>query len=162
MHWKWALTALVIGLAQPVAAEERGETTISAKDPNSLMEALKEAGYSAELSTDKVGDPLIETEFSDFSGAIIFQGCRTDTNDDCDAILLSVGFDRKKPWKAKEAIKLSRDYRFASVRLDDEGDPFVEWDIVTGDGIPKSVFLKSLRLYSRTIDSVGAIILADN
>ncbi len=118
------------------------------------------AGYEAELGKDNAGDPMITAEFGGRSARVFFHGCDEETKADCDAVQLSVGFDREDAWTAQEAIQLSKDFRFAAVSLDDEGDPYVTWDIVTGEGIPAKVFLRSIVLYSDMISEADRIIFA--
>lgn len=71
------------------------------------------------------------------------------------------GFDRAKPWTAEAAIKISNDYRFAAVTLDDEGDPYLRWDIVTDEGISTRVFVRSLRRFEDTVRVAQDVIFAD-
>ena len=119
------------------------------------------AGYEAQLTTDGVGDPMIASTLAGMPLRIYFYGCDAETNDGCDSLQLSTGFDREQPWTRGEALEISERFRFASVRLDDEGDPFISWDIITGDGIPASVFLQSITQFERTIELTAAVVFAE-
>jgi hypothetical protein len=146
----------------PAMAQEKASlASISAKEPRSIMGALALAGYEAKQSTDSDGDPLIELELAGMPTQILFYGCDTGTGSNCDSIRLSTGFDRKSPWNAAEALQVSTKYRFASVSLDDEGDPYIAWDIMTGDGIPTPVFLKSLRYFENTVSDTSDLVFAE-
>lgn len=157
------LVAALVGGAMlagtPLAAEDN-TATVSAADPQSVAGALKLAGYEAEVSTDAVGDPLITTELNGWPTAIYFYGCDAQEKNNCDSLQFSVGFDRAEAWDAAEAIKMPERYRFAAVRLDEEGDPFVEWDIVTGDGISTGTFLMSVRYFTQSIDNISDEVFA--
>ncbi len=154
-----AATALLFAAA-PLAAQ--GDvSTVTAKDPQGIVRALQAAGYKAELEKDGQGDPMIVTELSGWASRIYFYGCDETTHEGCDSVQFSAGFDRKQPWTAADALKLSTQYRFASVRLDDEGDPYVMWDVITGDGIPTKVFLSSVLYFSDAIDNVVSVVFAD-
>lgn len=145
-----AASALVLAAA-PLGAQT-GEAMVTAKNPQGILAALEGAGYDAELTEDGTGDPMILTRLSGWSTRIYFYGCDETSHDGCDALQFSAGFDRKEPWTAEEALALARKYRFSSTFLDDEGDPYIEWDVITGDGIPAPVFLASVLSFSDAID----------
>lgn len=154
------LAASVMMLAAAPAAAQIGEATVTAKNPQGIVRALEAAGYEATLEVDGQGDPMIATELSGWSARIYFYGCDETTNAGCDSVQFSAGFDRKQPWTAADALTLSAKYRFASVRLDDEGDPYIMWDVITGDGIPAKVFLSSVLHFSDAIDNVVSVVFA--
>ena len=59
------------------------------------------------------------------------------------------------------ALAFARKNRFASVSLDDEGDPYVTWDVITDEGIPAKVFLSSMEAFSDTVQSAYEAAFAD-
>lgn len=154
------IAAPVVFIAVPVAAQNQPEM-VTAKNPAELTMVMMNAGYDVELTVDGIGDPLIATEIVGMPLRVYFYGCDEETNDNCDTLQLSTGFDRQEPWTRGEALTISEQLRFASVRLDDEGDPFISWDIVTGDGIPATVFLQSLEHFGRTVDLTAQIVFAE-
>jgi hypothetical protein len=147
-------------LAGPAAAQSQIEM-VSAGNPAELTAVMMNAGYDVELTVDKVGVPMIKSELSGMPLRIYFYGCNEQTHDGCDSVQLSTGFDRQEPWTPAAAMQISESLRFASVRLDDEGDPFVTWDIVTGSGIPGAVFLESISQFKRTIQLTADIVFAE-
>lgn len=57
---------------------------------------------------------------------------------------------------------MNEDVRFASVWLDDEGDPWISWDMVTGrNGVPVSTFSTAMRMYADTVDRVADMAFAE-
>lgn len=158
---KRLLAASALALATPPLGAQTGEAMVTAKNPQGIVDALEGAGYDAELTQDGAGDPMIVTELSGWSSRIYFYGCDETSHDGCDALQFSAGFDRKQPWTAEEAIALARKYRFSSIYLDDEGDPYIEWDVITGDGIPAPVFLASVLSFSDAIDVARSEAFAD-
>ncbi|MDP5102729.1 MAG: YbjN domain-containing protein [Erythrobacter sp.] len=152
--------AIAAGISLPAAAQD-DRNIITAKQPAGIVLALLNAGYDATLEADDVGDPMIKFEGEGYKMSMLFYGCDEETNDDCDSVQLYVGFDRKQPWTAAEAIEIAQKYRYAAVKLDDEGDPVVSWDIVTGDGIPLPVFLSSIRRFESSADLVADLVFAE-
>ena len=155
-----AIPALALALSSPAAAYEPIEE-ISAKRPAEIALVLMNAGYDVELGEDGIGDPMIISELAGYPLRIYFYDCGEDSSNTCTSLRFSVGFDRKKPWTGSEALEISKQYRFASVRLDNEGDPFVSWDIITEDGIPTKVFLAAVQAFEDNILPIADAIFAD-
>lgn len=153
-----ATTALLCSVA---AAAQADDGMVTASKPAGIVIAMLNAGFDAELTTDDVGDPLINSQVAGYPLQIFFYDCDEETHAECGSIQFVAGFDRKMPWTADAAIKLSNAYRFAAVTLDDEGDPYLRWDIVTEEGIPTRVFVKSLRRFEDTVRLAEDMIFAD-
>lgn len=149
-----AMQAAGVQAAAPAA-------TVSAADPGAIAEALDFAGYKTTIATDDLGDPMISTELNGWPTTIYFYGCDDTTHQGCDALRLEAGFDRAKPWNGEEAMKISEKFRFAATYLDKDGDPWIAWDILTGDGIPTKVFLRAMREFGSTLESASEIAFAE-
>lgn len=135
--------------------------SLSASDPAGIVTALKDAGYSPSLDKDSYGDPIIGFELAGYDTEMMFYGCDEETHDRCDSVQLRAGFDREQPWTATEALKISKAYRFVSIWLDEDGDPWVQWDIVTGQGIPAPVFLKAIESFGETLEDTAEMVFKD-
>lgn len=135
--------------------------TLTAQNPEGIAAAMKAAGYEAELSTDTIGDPKIDTELGGYRVAVLFYGCDEQTHQGCDSVQFSTGFDRETPMDPARALHIAREWRFLSVSLDDEGDPYLRWDILTGSGIPQAVLMSALRRYGEALDDASTIIFED-
>jgi len=150
---------LLVGLASPAMAQTP-PSMVGAHDPASIVAALKMGGYKAELDTDGSGDPMISTEFAQMPSYIHFYGCNAE-HVECTSLMFATGFDRETEWDAASAIEVSKNLRFAAIWLDDEGDPFISWDVVTGrEGVPVGTFSTAVRMYVDTVDSVADIAFA--
>jgi hypothetical protein len=75
--------------------------------------------------------------------------------------MLRTGFDRKEPMPTKLVNEIVSKQRYMALSLDDEGDPWADWDIVTGDGIPKATFFLALRKYAEQIDALSERVFAE-
>jgi hypothetical protein len=154
------LGMLAAAFAAPLAAQGKGEN-LSAREPAGIVLALLNAGYDATLETDDFGDPIIKYEGEGYKYSMLFYGCDETSHDGCDSVQLRVGFDRAEPWNASEALKLSQENRYTAVALDDEGDPYLFWDIVTRDGIPAAVLLDSIERFERNAEIAAEAIFAE-
>ena len=149
-------------VAVPVAAQAQGANAlISAQDPAALAEAMELGGYPVEMTTDSFGDPLIRTEYSGWRGSVVFYGCDEESHEGCDSIQLSVAFDRATPMPPELVNELLSTERFISIHLDDEGDPWVTWDILTANGIPRAVLMRALLLFSQQTETVSERVFAE-
>jgi len=106
-------------------------------DPEAILLMMQDFGLPATLSTDAVGDPLIESRIDGTRFSVYFYHCEKL----CDAIQFSAGFDLDEPMSEAMANRWNREKRFGKVYLDETGDPFVEMDIgVAEDGIGRKNF----------------------
>lgn len=151
--------ALVASLASPAYAQSAG--IVSAGNPAGIVRLLEQQGMAAKLDKDSYGDPTIEFELSGYKTSLLFYGCDENTHGGCTSVQLRAGFDRDKPWTAAEAIGVTKKYRFVSIWLDDDGDPWVQWDIITGSGIPAAVFTEALQQFGDTLVDTAEVVFAE-
>jgi hypothetical protein len=142
------------------AVAQQAPDMVSANNPEGVAAAMRYAGYSVKLATDKAGDPKIETEFSGYTGDVYFYGCNEKSHTNCSSLQLVVGFDGKKAMDLAALNKLMGTLRYASSYVDDEGDVWVQYDLRTLGGIPAPVFLKSLDDFSWVSSEIADAVFA--
>lgn len=156
---EWFLSVAAVAALTGFPLSAQSEDLVRASDPAGMVRTLKEAGYDPELTEDSVGDPMIKLTLSGYRASILFYNC--EDNKDCQSIQFSAGFDRDEPWNAEAALKMSNDYRYMAVRLDEEGDPYIRWDVEVGDGLPKPLFLRSVLRFTESIDTAASVVFAE-
>jgi hypothetical protein len=154
------LSALAVALGAAPAAAAANDL-IAASDPAGLVQALRDAGYPAELDTDGAGDPLIRTSFAGYTGSIYFYGCAPETRDGCESVQFRAGLDRKTPMAPELVNEIVRKYRYTALWLDKDGDPWVNFDLFTGAGIARENFLRTLKAFEGNFASVAADVFAE-
>lgn len=87
---------------------------------------LQGAGYKAELSRDKTGDPMIRSASGGVNFTVLFYDCK---NDRCRALQFSSGFDLGDGMTLAKANEWNKKHRYLKTYLDDEMDPYVEFDV---------------------------------
>lgn len=163
MRLKLMGMVLALGLFMATSAQaQQVPATVTARSPEGIASVMRFAGYPVKLGKDNAGDPMIETEFGGYRGAIYFYGCDKKTHDGCDSLQFSASFDSDKPMTSTAANALAKKWRFASIHLDDEGDPWAQFDVVTLDGIPAPVFLRSMESFSWTLDEIASAVFGDD
>ncbi|MGB7654234.1 MAG: YbjN domain-containing protein [Novosphingobium sp.] len=142
------------GLAAPAATSQTPATLrsvpamISAKDPKSIMAALRAKGWSPELSETDDGVPSIEFTVDKIITTIRFYNCNEDGKD-CSTLNFYVGFAGTK-YSSMEGINTyNAKKRFGRAYLDDVGDPCLEMDIdLDFAGLPRENFLEYLNTWN--------------
>lgn len=156
-----ALIATAVAFCWGAAGYAQSGEMVRASDPEGIVAVLVNSGYDATIDKDELGDPMIRMDLSGRSVRLLFYGCDETTHDNCQSLQFSAGFDREQPWTPDEAIKLSDEYRYMAVRLDDENDPYIHWDVEIGEGIPQSVFLRTVLRFTESVETAIDIIFAD-
>ena len=138
---------LATALGSPALAEN-----VLASNPQSFINFFFEQGVAAQLTTDAVGDPLIEFRDGDETRALFFYDC-TD-NADCLSVQFYVGYkpdatvglDKLNEWNSGER-------RFTRAYAADDGALRLEMDIATSeDGISFRDFGDLMDLWLDRVD----------
>lgn len=112
-------------------------------DPEAIMSAMQDYGFVATLETDSDGDPKIVSRVSQTKFRVYFFGCKD--NVDCASVHFRAGYDLDEPTNALKVNEWNRENRFAKTYIDDEGDPFLEYDVnLDFDGVGEKNFEDSL------------------
>jgi hypothetical protein len=151
-----ALAAAGLIAAPPVAAQTE---IVSAAQPESLAQALKGAGHQVTLGTDDLGDPVLDLVMQGYKARLLFLDCDPATHDKCGSIQFLSSFDAPGAGLSTEdANAFARRYRYAAVSVSANGDPRLRWDIETGSGIPREVFVTSAARFLSTVQAMGAML----
>lgn len=144
---------LAFGLAAPAAAQQ-----VLASNPQSVIDYFFQAGVPAQLTTDSVGDPLVEFRVDADTYQVFFYDC-TD-NSDCLALQFYTGYRVDGDVTLDIINGWNMDRRFVRAYMTDEGAARIEMDIATGaDGVSQrdfgelyNLWLESVRLFEERIN----------
>ena len=93
---------------------------------------LQKGGYKADLTKDDGGDPLINSAAEGHDFKIYFYDCSEAKR--CKALQFSAGFDMKQGLTLEKANEWNRKNRYLKVYLDDDLDPYVQYDVNVNAG----------------------------
>lgn len=143
MVFKWlALAAAIAAFAAPAQAQ-----MVRPQVPQSLVAALQAGGYAARLTTDRVGDPMIESASSGTKFQIYFYNC-TD-HSACATVQFHSGYDLTTAPTLDRINEWNRTKRFGRAYLDKEGDPILEMDVDLDDGgVSRALFIDNIEFWS--------------
>ena len=92
---------------------------------------LQSEGYKAALSRDKQGDPMIKSATSGANFTVYFYDCEKDR---CRALQFSSGFDLKDGMTLAKINEWNKGNRYLKAYLDEDNDPYVEYDVNVNAG----------------------------
>lgn len=120
---------------------------VRAQDPQSLVSAMQANGYLAQLSTDKVGDPMITSGAGGTTFQVFFYNCTEHKN--CATVQFHSGYHFENSPALDVINEWNRSQRFGRAYLDKESDPIVEMDVDLDDGgVPPLLFIDNLEFWS--------------
>lgn len=125
-------------------------TTVTARDPQTVLDALAELGYRGKLEKMDSGRASIAVAISGLNTFIDFYDC-DDKMEDCYTLFFVVLLDLKDGATLATANKWNAQEITGRVSLDDNGDPQLDYALSTFEGIPYSVFEQSVKLWDRKI-----------
>jgi hypothetical protein len=123
MRWMCLIVMLALPLA--VVAEPLPDGGISAPE---FAAALKTAGYPADITNDRLGDPMIRSSTGKVLFDVYFYQCGTQLR--CTSIQFTAPF-RHKAATATTIAAWNRDRRFGRAFLDFRGTPWIAMDVET-------------------------------
>jgi hypothetical protein len=140
------LAALLLagpGAAQPIP----DSTLLTAADPARIAEAVRGYGRPAELEIDEAGDPTIATGFGGIRGRIWFYDCN-EQGKACVGLQFQIGIGTERKLSLAQVNAFNRGRRFATLSLDQEGDPILSHDLsMAPPGISAASFRDTLQLF---------------
>lgn len=157
-----ALLALPAGLgpagpakAETIVAETAVAGTVRADDPDSVLAALRSAGFGAELRRTNRGDPLISAATPDgLPFHARFFGCRNGAG--CTSLQLLAGFAARRV-PAETVNDWNAALRFGRVHVTEGGQPLLAFDLLLEPGgLTAAQFTARLELWERLMDETLA------
>lgn len=147
-----SLAALCLALAAPPA----GAQSISVADGPEIAAILIAEGYKARLETDNAGDPMIVSGAGGAQFEVFFYDCVAGAR--CGSLQFSAGFDMNEP-VSLDAVNIWNDRkRYAKMSVDEEGDPFLRYDINLEGGVARESLISSLGVWDSLLgEFVGFI-----
>lgn len=138
--------AAVTALATPVAAQ-----SVSASNPSSIADAIRDMGYRADVDTDSYGDPEINSAANGVNFTIFFYRC-DDRGEDCEDIQFSAGFDLNDGISMRSVNSWNDQKAVGRAFVDDEDDPYLQHYVVGVDGMSRYVFEKTFYRWVDVLD----------
>ena len=145
---KAGLIALALLAAAPAVAQDLpDDRMLTAADPAAIAHAVRFYGRPAALETDESGEPTIATGFGGIRGRIWFYDC-DEAGRNCVGLQFQIGIGTIRKLTLSQVNAFNRNRRFATLSLDEEGDPILSHDLsMAPPGISAASFRDTLQLF---------------
>ncbi len=125
----------------------QGTDMMLANDPQAIQQAMQDAGYHAEMSTDDQGNPKIIGTASRSTYWVLFLDCQS--SDGCLGVEFYVSYELDTKPSLETMNQFNNDYRYIRAFTNDDGQPRMMMDVLMrDDGLGKATFLEYLRLWT--------------
>ncbi len=129
---KTAIVALAAAMTLLASAAQAQEINKDGMTGPEVAAWLQKGGFKAELIKDDGGDPLINSAAEGHVFKIYFYDCSEAKR--CKALQFSAGFDMKAGLTLEKANEWNRKNRYLKAYLDDDQDPYVQYDVNVNAG----------------------------
>jgi len=136
-----AVAAMSCGISSAAAKssdEDCAANMVCASNPKSIIDAMQQAGYRAELTTDGVGDPQIYSSASGYKYSVMFYDC-TD-HKACKSLQFQASFDVVAGVDGDYVNKWNEQKRFVRAALEDGDTFYLRYDLSTTGGLNQKNF----------------------
>ena len=123
---------------------------VTARDPQTVMDALKTLGYPGKLEKMDSGRTSIAVQVSGLKTYIDFYDCADDLTD-CYTLLFNVSLDLKKGTTLDKANEWNSKQITGRVWLDDNKDPTLAYSFSTFNGVSEDTFDQNVKLWDKKI-----------
>jgi len=145
------IMALAAAAAIGCSAAPGAAQMVQAREPATIVRALEEADYPAELAIDNVGDPIITSKHDGSTFKILFYNCTDHKN--CGTIQFHSGYDLDETVSLEAINKWNSSQRFGRAYVDAQGDPIIQMDVDLDDGgMSKALFTDNLEYWTSVLD----------
>jgi len=145
------ITVLVSGLfVHPVAA---ASTSVSANSPQSIVNAIQDMGYKADVTIDSYGDPQIRSAAHGVGFVMNFYGCTE--GQECTDLQFSVAFDYPNGMDLLSMNSWNIEKVMGNAFLDAVNDPVLQHFMIQVDGMSRGTFDATFVFW---VDAMGEFI----
>jgi hypothetical protein len=145
---KLALAGAFAAAAVPALAAD-----VTAKDPQSVLDALNQLGYQASMTTSANGTTSIEMKIEGSPTYVDFWNCDDDKKN-CMTLMLVYGIDLNDGTTLEKANEWNADTIHGFLYLDKTNDPWLNLTIRTDDGISETLFESIMRIWRTRIGNM--------
>lgn len=118
------VAATALAVAMPAAAQDK---LFDATDPAQIVEAMKEAGFKAELKTNDQGEPFIKSAANGSPFSVEFYGCEGQKG--CQSFQFYSWYKKDPLYTLELVSEWNKLKRFLKLRIDQDGDLALSMDV---------------------------------
>ena len=139
-----------LSLSLLFAATTAAAQTVDSAKPETLVSAMQDMGYKAELGTDAIDDPMITSGIQGSKYRMLFFGC--ESNEDCDGILFTTSYVVDGEVTKSDMNDWNEATVVAGAYLDSDGDPTLQFYFPMKGGVSRSLFEHAIELWGEDVE----------
>lgn len=153
--WMCAALAAMLATGSAQAADDKpcGKGLVCASAPQTIATALSAAGYKAELTTDKAGDPMIRSAAAGYNFIVYFYGCKD--HKQCSSLQFMSSFEADGTNTPELANKWNNSKRFSQMAVTDDGALDFSYDVATIGGLNQENFTDVIEWWEAMLGQVS-------
>lgn len=146
----------LLGATGAVAADSKPcpAGLICANKPETIADALRAAGFSAELGKTEKGFTRVKSSASGYKYTIYFEDC-DDAKANCASIRFFTDFDKDGTESFELVNKWNHDKRLGKAYLQDDGSFAMEYDLSTVGGLTAANFKDVITWWESTLGALS-------
>ncbi|KPA23102.1 hypothetical protein shim_13960 [Shimia sp. SK013] len=156
------LTPFVLGCVLSLglvvsSADVANAHMVRASSPGTVVDALNEEGFDAQMDTSSSGRTRIRSSYGEVNFTIWFYGCDGD-KENCTSLNFSAGFDLSDGSSYSEMNDWNRRKLVGRGYLDSEEDPFLDLYVAIDQGVSHEHFSDVLYDWTSALDEFSDFI----
>lgn len=162
MRWVLGAGLGLVGLAAPAVAKDAAPCpagAVCASVPATVAAQVMKAGYRALLTTDRGGDPEVQSTAEGYDWQVYFYDCENHAQ--CAALQFSIGFKPDPIHTAARANKWNATQRFGQMAVTDDGGLTVSHDLSTVGGVNPVNFADQISWWTSVIAQIEKFFAAE-
>ena len=155
-------SATAVLFASPAMAKDADSCPadmVCASRPGSVAGAMMRAGYQAEITKDKQGDPSINSAASGYKFSVLFYGCEKAVA--CDSIQFYASFENDEKHDPAFVNKWNSTKRFGQLAVLSDGWLMLTHDLSTMGGLNSKHFADEMEWWSSTLGEFSRFLEAN-
>ena len=159
--WKGAALAVALAFCGEAHASDTDPCPadmVCANKPQTVVDALHQAGYKAKLGKDKVGDPMVESAAGGYDFTLFFYEC--EHGRDCASVQFLVSFKADSTNTPALANEWNQKQRFSQMSVDDDGSLDIRLDVNTFGGLNQKNFADTIDWWAARMGELSAFFKA--
>lgn len=156
MRIVFAAAAALLFTASSAQAQDRDPCPagqVCASSPGTVVAAMTKAGLKPRLTSDSVGDPMIQSDEATYRFAVYFYGCENHVH--CDSLRFEVLFAAAPENTPDLANKWNSTQRFLQAAIKPDGRMVLAYDIGTIGGFNDRNFADVLDWWTSKLQELG-------
>lgn len=144
----WRAAAVIVAYCGVVGGVFASPLPTGGPTAEEVAKVMRAKGLPTTISIDEYGDPQIDTASNGAKWMVRFYHCK---NDRCPSMQFNAGWNLTNGMALPTANRWNKEWRFGTVFVDDQGDPYIKYDMDVERGITTEAIDNNLDRWFQTL-----------